>query len=424
MAKEKFNPEVVARENQKKAITKVQLNDSCVERYRTDNNTIMAALGASIRLLNKFRELSANVDGSAIIFHPYKSETKRVFASDSTVYRRRDIQKDIEVRRHGMIFFEVFTKHLPQLKMCQQQHQFTPLIQALFDVEKNSRAVEYDMTCINGHSVGVLLHFINIEQWNLAISSYQSTISTPEFIEAEQSFYASVRDVVDTRVTKLRRCTNLSDSQACLSLVDLFFLDESDLDSNAPSKVCYRQSQKTQFSQITQAVEQWIAKLRKRKNLGSIGGVVVSFKYSEMKGWYGSAMLLFNYPDKHTNNSLKCANLDVDTAMDIWRTEINATEGQDSNPAYPYALIHTTAFVCPHIPVINSQGSGNSQNSGLYFFSANASEHHGNDALKLEQEKLTSIVDAFDYLFLSRCYMKYKTDPESPQKRMMRSHRL
>lgn len=418
MAKEKFNPDVVARENQKKAISQVQLNDSCVERYRTDNNTTMAVLGISIRLLNKFRELSANVDGPAIIRHPYKPGVKQRFASDSETYRLRHIKQEIEVRRHGMLFFEVFIKFLPQLKTCRQQHQFTPLIQALLDVEKNFADVEFDMTRINGHSVGVVLRFINIEQWNLAIRSYQSTISTPEFIEAEQSFYASVRDVVDTRVAKLRRYTNLPDTQSYLSLVDLFFLSESDLDSNALSKVCYSQSQKTQFFQITQAVEQWIAKLKHRKSLGSIGGVVVSFKYSEMKGWFGSAMLLFNYPDKYTNNSFECANLDVDAALDIWRTEINATEGQDSNPVYPYALIHTTAFVCPHLPVINSQ------NSGLYFFSANASEHHGNEALKLEQEKLTPIVDAFDYLFLSRCYMKYKTDPESPQKRMMRSHRL
>lgn len=421
MAKEKFNPEVVARENQKKANTQEQLNDSCVERYRTDNNTTMAVLGASIRLLNKFRELSANVDGPAIIRHPYKPGVKQRFASDSKYYRLRYIKQEIEVRLHGMLFFEVFIKLLPQLKTCRQQHQFAPLIQALFDVGQNFADVEFDMTRINGHSVGVVLNFINIEQWNLAIRSYQATISTEKFIEAELSFYASVRDMVDTRVTKLRRCTNLSDTQSCLSLVDLFFLDECDLDSNAPSKVCYSQSQKAQFSQITQAVEQWIAKLRKRKNLGSIGGVVVSFKYSEMKGWYGSAMLLFNYPDKHTNNSLECANLDVGAAMDIWRTEINATEDQDSNPVHPYALIHTTAFVCPNLPVINSQ------NSGLYFFSANASEHHGNEALKLEQEKLTPIVDAFDYLFLSRCYMKYITDPNSPHKRMarmMRSYRL
>lgn len=418
MAKEKFNPDVVARENQKKAISQVQLNDSCVERYRTDNNTTMAVLGISIRLLNKFRELSANVDGPAIIRHPYKPGVKQRFASDSETYRLRHIKQEIEVRRHGMLFFEVFIKFLPQLKTCRQQHQFTPLIQALLDVEQNFADVEFDMTRINGHSVGVVLRFINIEQWNLAIHSYQSTISTPEFIEAEQSFYASVRDVVDTRVAKLRRYTNLPDTQSYLSLVDLFFLSESDLDSNTLSKVCYSQSQKTQFSQITQAVEQWIAKLKRRKSLGSIGGIVVSFKYSEMKGWYGSAMLLFNYPDKYANNSFECANLDVDAALDIWRTEVNATEGQDSNPVYPYALIHTTAFTCPHLPVINSQ------NSGLYFFSANASEHHGNEALKLEQEKLTPIVDAFDYLFLSRCYMKYKTDPESPQKRMMRSHRL
>lgn len=293
-----------------------------------------------------------------------------------------------------------------------------PLIQALFDVGRDFPAVASDMANINGHPVGVVLYSINIEQWNLAIRSYQSTISSPEFIEAEQSFYASVRDVVDTRVAKLRRYTNLPNTQSYLSLVDLYLLDEPYLDSNEPRTFCYSQSQKNQFSQITQAVEHWIEKLRKRKNLRNFVGVIVSCKFSEMKGWYGTAMLLFNYPEKHIDSFPESVYSDVDAAIDIWRTEINATKGQDSNPVYPYASIHTAAFICPHLPVINSQ------NVGLYFFSANASEHHGNEALKIEQEKLIPIVDALDYLFLSRCYMKYKTDPESHQKRMIRSHRL
>lgn len=106
MAKEKFNPDVVARENQKKAILQVQLNDSCVERYRTDNNTTMAVLGISIKLLNRFRELSANVDGPAIIRHPYKPGVKQRFASDSETYRLRHIKQEIEVRRHGMLFLK------------------------------------------------------------------------------------------------------------------------------------------------------------------------------------------------------------------------------------------------------------------------------------------------------------------------------
>lgn len=421
MAKERFNPNIVAQENKKKTITQIQSGESCVQRYRTDNDTIISVLATCIKLLNKFRELSANVDGPAIIFHPHKSEAKRAFSSTSKIYLRRDIRKNIEVRQHGMIFFEVLIKHLSQLKSCREQYRFMPLIQALFDVEQDFPAVASDMANINGHPVGVVLYTINIEQWNLAIRSYQSTISSPEFIEAEQSFYASVRDVVDTRVAKLRCYTNLRDTQSYLSLVDLFLLDDPYLDSNEPRIFCYSQSQKIKFHQITQAVEQWIEKLRKRKSLRNFEGVVVSFKYSEMKGWYGSAMLLFNYPEKYTDSFSECVYSDVDTAMDVWRTEINATEDQDSNPVYPYAFVHTASFVCPHLPVINSQ------NDGLYFFSANASEHHGNEALKLEQEKLKPIVDAFDYLFLSRCYMKYQPASEGPQKRtirMLRSYRL
>ena len=150
MAKDRFNPNIVARENQKKAITKVQPNDSCVELYRTDNNTTMAILGTSIRLLNKFKELSANVDGPAIICHWNKSEAKRALASGSKIYHPQGFKNAVEVRPHGMIFFEVFIRLLPQLKLCRQQHLFTPLIQALFDVEQEFAAVASDMTCING----------------------------------------------------------------------------------------------------------------------------------------------------------------------------------------------------------------------------------------------------------------------------------
>lgn len=421
MAKERFNPNIVAQENKKKAIAQIQSGDSCVQRYRTDNDTIISVLATCIKLLNKFRELSANVDGPAIICHPHKSEAKRAFASNSKIYLRRDIRQDIEVRQHGMIFFEVLIKHLPQLKSCREQHRFMPLIQALFDVEQDFPAVASDMTNINGHPVVAVLYTINIEQWNLAIRSYQSTISSPEFIEAEQSFYASVRDMVDTRVKNLRKHTSVPDRRFYLSLVDLYLLDKPGLDSNTPRTFCYNQSKKIQFVQIVRAVEQWIEKLRHRKDPRNFEGVVVSFKYSEMKGWYGSAMLLFNYPETHTESLPACVYSNVDAAIDIWCTEINAMEGQDNNPVYPYALIHTTAFICPHLPVINSQ------NIGLYFFSANASEHNGNEALKLEQAKLKPIVDAFDYLFLSRCYMKYQPASEGPQKRtirMLRSYRL
>lgn len=106
MAKERFNPNIVAQENKKKTITQIQSGESCVQWYRTDNDTIISVLATCIKLLNKFRELSANVDGPAIIIHPHKSEAKRVFSSTSKIYLRRDIRKNIEVRQHGMIFLK------------------------------------------------------------------------------------------------------------------------------------------------------------------------------------------------------------------------------------------------------------------------------------------------------------------------------
>lgn len=317
-----------------------------------------------------------------------------------------------------MVFLEVF-KLLPYLRSYRQQHHFTPLIQALLDVETDFSDIAADLAWVNGIDIKSLFPFACPERWNLAIAALQSAITTDTFVTEERSFYASVRSNVDMRLDKLRKHTTVIDMYSYLSVIDLFFHHERHPDSNKPSTFYQHQQHKTRFDQIVQAVDKWIEKLRKRKSLKFFGGVVVSIKYSEVRGWYASVMLLFQY----TNQGIRDEHSDVNDVIDVWCSEIGNDEGKAGKPIYPYASIHTFAFLCPPIPVINNE------NSRLYFFSANATTPlPADDNSESDVQENHPIVDIFDHLFLSQCFMKYKGEPDAEtdnaKRRMIRSYRL
>ncbi|MGY6036536.1 hypothetical protein [Aeromonas sp. AE23HZ002T15] len=420
MAKARFNSKRVARQSKKLATMQVQsLQLGGVVGILTVDYTLMATLSRCIGLLAEFEARASEDDGPAFIRHSDMGSAQIAAANDSRLYlcRSPDLKEGfpiIEARRLGIVFLEAL-RLVPHLRSYSQQHELMPLLQALLDVRNDFLDVAADLRWFSGNDA---LPFICLSRWNLAVVALQSRISTSAFQRKAYSFYASVRDMVDGRVSKLRSLTHAPDKLSYLSVIDLFFHHERYPDVKDANTFFQHQRHKTHFSQIVQAVESLIAKLRKRKQLTFFDGVVVSIKYSEARGWYASAMLLFNYPERLANNISERVHEAATAIMEIWCLEISAVDGKGGSPIYPHASIHTPAFLCPSLPVINSQ------NGRLYFFSANASEPHENDALTGEQEKLKPIVDALDYLFLSQCFMRYKVDLERSESRMIRSYRL
>ena len=439
MAKVRFNPKGVARENKALVTMQVQFPDRQAVHIQTIDNTIMARLANCIKLLMEFKSLSTT-DGPAFICHQDMASATLKSAKGSLLYRRQqpgspDVEQVIEASPHGMVFLEVF-KLVPHLQSYRQQHHFMPLIQALLDVDKEFSDVAADLVFFNGSHIEVALPFVCLERWNLAIAKLQSIITTEAFETEEWSYYASVRNKVDVRLDKLRSRTNATGKLPYLSVIDLFFHHENNPDSNKPSTFYQHQPYKTSFAQIAQAVNDFIEKLRRRKRLRHFEGVVVSIKYSEVRGWYASAMLLFNYPPEfayitsYTENyagyrtqAYAFTSVDVEAevnaVMGIWRLEINAGEDESGKPIYPQACIHTPAFLCPFLP------STNGKDCRLYFFSANAPVLRKSGVRLIRvRRRFRAVVEVLDYLFLSQCFMKYKGDPHSSERRMIRSYRL
>lgn len=447
MSKVPFDSEKVADVNITRATMQVQNPNGPTKQILTVDHTIMDILANCITLMTMFKKLSASIQGPAFICHDDMVQANLTLVKGSLFYQcHQPFSGVVEARPHGVVFLKLF-KLLPHLRSYRQQHRFTPLIQVLLDVETGFSDITAVLAWIDGINIKKLLLFVCLERLNLAIAALQSAITTDTFVTEERSFYASVRSNVDMRLSKLRKHSTAIDTHSYLSVIDLFFHHERHPDSNEPSTFYQHQQHKTRFDQITQAVEKWIEKLRKRKSLNFFGGVVVSIKYSEVRGWYASAMLLFQYTsqplgpipktggDTHlysgtdvvaapdANQDIRDEHSDVNDVIDVWCSEIGNGEGKAGKPIYPYASIHTFAFLCPPIPIINSK------NSRLYFFSANATTPlPASDNSESDVQENHPIVDIFDHLFLSQCFMKYKGEPgagvDSVKRRMIRSYRL
>ncbi|USV58779.1 hypothetical protein [Aeromonas encheleia] len=447
MVKARFDSKRVASQSKKLATMQAQsLQLGGVMGILAADYKIIAALNSCMRLLAEFEARANKDDGPGFIRHSDITVAKSAAVNDSRLYtcRSPDLKEGfpiVEARQLGMIFLEAL-RLVPHLRSYRQQHEFMPLLQALLDVGDEFADVAADLEWFSGSDA---LPFICLSRCNSAVVALQSRISTTVFQMRAYTFYASVRDMVDERLRKLKKITGKSNQPSYLSVIDLFFHHEQNLARDYTPSYYQHQQHKTSFIQISCALDEFKNKVRKRKGLRYLSGFIASIKYSEVRGWHASVMLLFTYSKKigyaasYTENHRgyhahpyefisEDVNADVKAVMDIWREEVSTEKGDSGQLIYPHASIHTPAFLCPLLPDINSQ------NHGLYFFSANMpAPHHADEALKREQEKLRPIVDAFDYLFISQCFMKFQAEPETtedtksprrPKSRMMRSYSL
>ncbi|MCR4450906.1 hypothetical protein [Aeromonas veronii] len=258
-------------------------HDGAVTLTNAHDRTILVNIELCLKYLSDFRE-----SGKAATDHQWV----KIINSDEP---EKHIK--LEITPSARLFIKVFQLLVP-LKQYREHYKFHPFIETALALKNEYYDVLSVIQSADSHNSIDTFKFINISDFNAAVSTLLGRINTSAHRTNEFNYYRPVFIVIKRKEEKAREIIGKCDHTPYVSVINLLFSHERKYSDTSLQKL------DAKFEELSNAVRKLIGKTKRRKSLLSIKGSLVKLQYTKQYGWHAHAAFILDIPKPRFNDAL------------------------------------------------------------------------------------------------------------------------
>ncbi|HDZ8926700.1 TPA: hypothetical protein RUX58_001396 [Aeromonas dhakensis] len=258
-------------------------HDGTVTLTNVHDRTILVNIELCLKYLSDFRE-----SGKAATDHQWV----KIINSDEPEKHMK-----LEVTHSARLFIKVFQLLVP-LKQYSEYYKFHPLIETAAALNNEYYDVLSVIQSADSHDFIDVFKFINISDFNAAVSTLLDKINTSEHRTHEFDYYRPVFIVIKRKEEKARKIIKACKYTPYVAVINLLFSHEKTYSEASLQK------HDVTFGYLSDAVDSFIEKAKRRKNMPIINGLLVKLQYTKQNGWHAHAAFILDIPEPSINDAL------------------------------------------------------------------------------------------------------------------------
>ncbi|MFM4905821.1 hypothetical protein ACEUCF_13220 [Aeromonas veronii] len=258
-------------------------HDGTVTLTNAHDRTILVNIELCLKYLSDFRE-----SGKAATDHQWV----KIINSDEPEKHMK-----LEVTHSARLFIKVFQLLVP-LKQYSEYYKFHPLIETAVALKDEYYDVLSVIQSADSHDFIDVFKFINISDFNAAVSTLLGRINVPEHRTHEFNYYRPVFIVIKRKEEKARKIIEDCKHTPYIAVINLLFSHEKKYSESSLQK------HSVKFGDLSGAVDDFIEKAKRRKKMPFIKGLLVKLQYTKQNSWHAHAAFILDIPEPRINDAL------------------------------------------------------------------------------------------------------------------------
>ncbi|WP_338884375.1 hypothetical protein [Aeromonas hydrophila] len=269
-------------------------HDGAVTLTNAHDRTILVNIELCLKYLSDFRE-----SGKVATDHQWV----KIINSDEPEKHMK-----LEVTHSARLFIKVFQLLVP-LKQYSEYYKFHPLIETAVALNNEYYDVLSVMQSADSHDFIDAFKFINISDFNAAVSTLLDKINVPEHRTHEFNYYRPVFIVIKRKEEKARKIIKDCKYTPYIAVINLMFSHEKTYSESSLQK------HDVTFGYLSDAVDSFIEKAKRRKympiiekakrrKMPFIKGLLVKLQYTKQNGWHAHVAFILDIPEPSINDAL------------------------------------------------------------------------------------------------------------------------